>query len=74
MGNASNITHRVAHAEAITEAGSSLLLLDYRGIEDMEGARVIPRSEVCIVTLLLRIKNYYTGAFCPPKSSCTVSR
>jgi fermentation-respiration switch protein FrsA (DUF1100 family) len=30
-GNAGNVTHRAAHAEAITEAGSSLLLLDYRG-------------------------------------------
>jgi fermentation-respiration switch protein FrsA (DUF1100 family) len=30
-GNAGNITHRGAFAELITEAGSSVLLLDYRG-------------------------------------------
>jgi hypothetical protein len=30
-GNAGNITHRAAHAREIVAAGSSLLLLDYRG-------------------------------------------
>jgi hypothetical protein len=30
-GNAGNITHRAFHAQEITAAGSSLLLLDYRG-------------------------------------------
>ena len=30
-GNAGNLTHRVAHIREITAAGSSLLLIDYRG-------------------------------------------
>jgi fermentation-respiration switch protein FrsA (DUF1100 family) len=37
-GNAGNITHRVEHAREITAAGSSLLLLDYRGYGKSEGS------------------------------------
>ena len=36
-GNAGNITHRALHARAITKAGSSVLLLDYRGYGKSEG-------------------------------------
>lgn len=36
-GNAGNVTHRAAHALAINEAGSSVLLLDYRGYGKSEG-------------------------------------
>jgi uncharacterized protein len=37
-GNAGNITHRGRHAEQITGAGSSLLLMDYRGYGRSEGS------------------------------------
>jgi uncharacterized protein len=37
-GNAGNITHRSRHAEHITRAGSSLLLVDYRGYGRSEGS------------------------------------
>jgi fermentation-respiration switch protein FrsA (DUF1100 family) len=30
-GNAGNVTHRIDHAHAVVEAGSSVLVLDYRG-------------------------------------------
>jgi fermentation-respiration switch protein FrsA (DUF1100 family) len=30
-GNAGNVTHRIDHAQAVLEAGSSALVLDYRG-------------------------------------------
>ncbi len=36
-GNAGNLTHRLKHIEEITAAGSSLLLLDYRGYGRSEG-------------------------------------
>ncbi|MGC9972982.1 MAG: alpha/beta hydrolase [Bryobacteraceae bacterium] len=36
-GNAGNITHRVAHIREITAAGSSVLVLDYRGYGKSEG-------------------------------------
>lgn len=36
-GNAGNITHRVNHVLEVTAAGSSLLLLDYRGYGKSEG-------------------------------------
>jgi fermentation-respiration switch protein FrsA (DUF1100 family) len=36
-GNAGNITHRAGHALAITSAGSSVLLLDYRGYGKSDG-------------------------------------
>jgi fermentation-respiration switch protein FrsA (DUF1100 family) len=36
-GNAGNITHREGHIRAITSAGSSLLILDYRGYGKSEG-------------------------------------
>jgi fermentation-respiration switch protein FrsA (DUF1100 family) len=36
-GNAGNITHRIEHARQITAAGSSLLLVDYRGYGKSEG-------------------------------------
>lgn len=36
-GNAGNVTHRVPHAQRITRAGSSLLLVDYRGYGRSEG-------------------------------------
>lgn len=36
-GNAGNVTHRAAHALAINQAGSSVLLLDYRGYGKSEG-------------------------------------
>jgi uncharacterized protein len=37
-GNAGNITHRAAHARAILAAGSSLLLVDYRGYGKSQGS------------------------------------
>lgn len=36
-GNAGNITHRLDHADRIHEAGSAVLLLDYRGYGKSEG-------------------------------------
>lgn len=36
-GNAGNITHRVTHIQEITAAGSSVLMLDYRGYGKSEG-------------------------------------
>ena len=36
-GNAGNVTHRIAHAREIMAAGSSILLLDYRGYGRSEG-------------------------------------
>ncbi len=36
-GNAGNISHRVAHIRAITDAGSSALMLDYRGYGKSQG-------------------------------------
>jgi len=36
-GNAGNVTHRVDHAQAITAAGSSVLVLDYRGYGKSSG-------------------------------------
>ncbi len=36
-GNAGNVTHRVDHAEAVKEAGSAILVLDYRGYGKSEG-------------------------------------
>jgi fermentation-respiration switch protein FrsA (DUF1100 family) len=36
-GNAGNLTHRIEHMRAIIGAGSSLLLLDYRGYGKSEG-------------------------------------
>jgi fermentation-respiration switch protein FrsA (DUF1100 family) len=36
-GNAGNLTHRIEHIRAITTAGSSLLLPDYRGYGKSEG-------------------------------------
>jgi hypothetical protein len=36
-GNAGNLTHRIEHMRAIIAAGSSLLLLDYRGYGKSEG-------------------------------------
>jgi len=36
-GNAGNVTHRVEHALAILEAGSSVLILDYRGYGKSSG-------------------------------------
>jgi hypothetical protein len=37
-GNAGNVTHRVAHAAVILEAGSAVMLLDYRGYGRSEGS------------------------------------
>lgn len=37
-GNAGNLTHRIAHIEAIARAGSDLLILDYRGYGKSEGS------------------------------------
>ncbi len=37
-GNAGNLTHRSGHMRAITEAGSSVLVLDYRGYGRSEGS------------------------------------
>jgi alpha-beta hydrolase superfamily lysophospholipase len=39
-GNGGNITHRSQHAVEITSAGSSVLLLDYRGYGRSEVARL----------------------------------
>ena len=36
-GNAGNVTHRLEHAREIQQAGSSILLLDYRGYGRSEG-------------------------------------
>jgi fermentation-respiration switch protein FrsA (DUF1100 family) len=36
-GNAGNVTHRIDHAHAITTAGSSILVLDYRGYGKSKG-------------------------------------
>ncbi len=36
-GNAGNVTHRVAHAEALGESGSAALVLDYRGYGKSSG-------------------------------------
>ena len=36
-GNAGNVTHRIDHAEAILEAGSAFLVLDYRGYGKSQG-------------------------------------
>lgn len=36
-GNAGNVTHRVDHAEAIRQAGSACLIVDYRGYGKSEG-------------------------------------
>lgn len=37
-GNAGNITHRAAHIEAITRAGSDVLIVDYRGYGKSDGS------------------------------------
>ncbi len=37
-GNAGNITHRILHIGAITQAGSDLLILDYRGYGKSAGS------------------------------------
>lgn len=37
-GNAGNLTHRIDHIAAITQAGSELLIIDYRGYGKSEGA------------------------------------
>src|SRR5690349_15528544 len=36
-GNAGNLTHRIGHMRAIPAAGSSLLIIDYRGYGKSEG-------------------------------------
>jgi fermentation-respiration switch protein FrsA (DUF1100 family) len=36
-GNAGNVTHRIDHAHAITSAGSSVLIVDYRGYGKSNG-------------------------------------
>ncbi|MFB3778781.1 MAG: alpha/beta hydrolase [Bryobacteraceae bacterium] len=36
-GNGGNLTHRVGHMQAITAAGSALLILDYRGYGKSDG-------------------------------------
>ncbi len=36
-GNAGNVTHRIDHAQAITSAGSSVLVVDYRGYGKSKG-------------------------------------
>jgi fermentation-respiration switch protein FrsA (DUF1100 family) len=41
-GNAGNITHRELHAHEITAAGSSLLLLDFRGYGRSDGSPTEP--------------------------------
>lgn len=37
-GNAGNLSHRIAHIEAITKAGSDLLIVDYRGYGKSKGS------------------------------------
>jgi fermentation-respiration switch protein FrsA (DUF1100 family) len=39
-GNAGNVTHRIEHAHAVVEAGSSVLVLDYRGYGKSGGVAV----------------------------------
>src|SRR5689334_18148591 len=36
-GNAGNVTHRIDHAHAVRQAGSSFLVLDYRGYGKSQG-------------------------------------
>ncbi len=36
-GNAGNVTHRIDHAQAIREAGSAVLIVDYRGYGKSKG-------------------------------------
>ena len=36
-GNAGNVTHRIRHIRAVTAAGSSILVIDYRGYGRSEG-------------------------------------
>lgn len=36
-GNAGNVTHRVDHAEAVHQAGSAIMVLDYRGYGRSKG-------------------------------------
>src|SRR4051794_7550951 len=36
-GNAGNVTHRIDHAQAVKQAGSAILVLDYRGYGKSEG-------------------------------------
>ena len=36
-GNAGNVTHRVDHAEAVKQAGSAVVVLDYRGYGKSQG-------------------------------------
>jgi fermentation-respiration switch protein FrsA (DUF1100 family) len=36
-GNAGNVTHRIRHIRAVTAAGSSILVIDYRGYGKSEG-------------------------------------
>ena len=36
-GNAGNVTHRIDHAQAVLEAGSAFLVVDYRGYGKSEG-------------------------------------
>src|SRR6266436_3565285 len=38
-GNAGNVSHRLEHARALTEAGLDVLLLDYRGYGRSTGGR-----------------------------------
>ena len=37
-GNAGNLSHRLDHLEALTEAGSDVLIIDYRGYGKSEGS------------------------------------
>ena len=37
-GNAGNLTHRIAHIESITKAGSDILIVDYRGYGKSAGS------------------------------------
>lgn len=37
-GNAGNLSHRIAHIEAITRAGSDVLIVDYRGYGKSKGS------------------------------------
>jgi uncharacterized protein len=36
-GNAGNVTHRIDHAQAVLQAGSAILVLDYRGYGKSQG-------------------------------------
>lgn len=62
-GNAGNVTHRAQHAQQILAAGSSVLLLDYRGYGKSEGSP----SEEGLYTDALAAYEYLRGQGVTPE-------